>query len=94
MNSKHDADAIRKAVNGLSTKDKTRGFGLNTSINLYVNGVGGSLLLVSRNGAFYMDNDEIDEKLYNLSSEYHLDGTLITFRIPYPAKEVNIYDYV
>lgn len=93
--STHDANAIQKAINGLSTKDKSRGFGLNTSINLYVNGVGGSLLLVSRNGAFYMENDNHnDEKLYNLSSEYVLDGTLITFRIPYPVKEVNIYDYV
>ncbi|CAG1020062.1 hypothetical protein DOJK_00054 [Patescibacteria group bacterium] len=93
--SKHDANAIQKAISGLSTKDKSRGYGLNTSINIYVNGVGGSLLLISRNGAFYLKNDDDSgRKLYSLSSEYKLDGTLITFRIPYPVKEVNIYDYV
>ncbi len=93
--STHDATAIRKAVNGLSTKDQMRGFGLNTSVNLYVNGVGGSLLLVSRNGALYMGGDEYNEgNLYNLPSKYGLGGTLITFRIPYPAQEVNIYDYI
>ncbi len=93
--STHDANAIQKAVNGVSTKNEKRGYGLNTSINLYVNGIGGSLLLISRNGALYMKNDEHkDKKLFNLSSKYALDGTLITFRIPYPVKEVNIYDYV
>jgi anti-sigma regulatory factor (Ser/Thr protein kinase) len=93
--STHDANAIQKAVNGLSTKDESRGYGLNTSIKLYVNGVAGSLLLVSRQGAFYLEHDrQNDEQLYNLSSQYGLDGTLITFRIPYPVKEVNIYDYI
>lgn len=72
--STYDAESIQKAVNGVSTKDETRGFGLNTSVNLYVNGVGGSFLLVSRNGVLYMTNDNYNEdKLYNLSSEYRLE---------------------
>jgi hypothetical protein len=93
--SSHDSIAIQKAVNGLSTKDQTRGYGLTSSINLYVNGVGGSLLLISRNGAIYIKGDgHNDGNLYNLSGKYGLKGTLITFRIPYPVQEVNIYDYI
>lgn len=93
--STHDANAIQRAVNGLSTKEEKRGYGLNNSINFYVNVLGGSLLIVSRNGAFYTENDyHNDRKLYNLSGEYNLDGTLLTFRIPYPVKEANIYDHI
>jgi hypothetical protein len=93
--SSQDSIAIQKAINGFSTKNEMRGYGLNTSINLYVKGLKGSLLLVSRNGAFYRDSYDYDgEKLYNLQSEYSLGGTLITFRIPYPVQEVDIYDYI
>jgi anti-sigma regulatory factor (Ser/Thr protein kinase) len=70
LRSTSDAIAIRKAINGLSTKDETRGFGLNSSINLYVNGIGGSLLLISRNGAIYKSSDDYEGNLYNLSGKY------------------------
>lgn len=55
-----DSKAIQKAINGFSTKSKERGYGLNSSINLYVNGLKGKLLIVSRNGAIYKEHDEND----------------------------------
>ena len=90
-----DSEAIYKATNGCTTKkDIERGFGMKTSINLYVNGVGGELLIVSRDGALYKKYDDDVAKLYNISSTNGLNGTLISVRIPYPAKEVNIYEHI
>ena len=87
-----DCTAVIKAVNGLSTKSKTRGFGLNSTTNIYVNGLSGELLLVSRNGALYKNQKE--EKLFNLTSGYDLSGTLISIRVPYPVPEVDIHAYI
>ncbi|MCK4797951.1 MAG: hypothetical protein KAT05_11240 [Spirochaetes bacterium] len=90
-----DSEAIHKATNGYTTKKSIeRGFGMKTSINLYVNGIGGELLIVSRGGALYKSHHNNEEKLYKLSSTYELEGTLIAVRIPYPAKEVNIYEHI
>ena len=88
----HDSHAIADALNGMSTKGDGRGYGLGTTANLYVNGIGAELMIVSRNGALYKKAD--DEILYKLKSSYNLDGTLITIRVPYPALEVNIYEYI
>ena len=88
----HDSHAIADALNGMSTKGDGRGYGLGTTANLYVNGIGAELMIVSRNGALYKKSD--DEILYKLKSSYNLDGTLITIRVPYPALEVNIYKYI
>ena len=87
-----DCTAIIKAVNGLSTKNETRGYGLNSTTNLYVNGLSGEFLLVSRNGALYKNQNE--EKLFNLIDGYNLPGTLISIRVPYPVPEVDIHAYI
>jgi len=87
-----DCTAVIKAVNGLSTKSKERGYGLNSTTNIYVNGLSGELLLVSRNGALYKNRNV--EKLFSLSSRYNLSGTLISIRVPYPVPEVDIHAYI
>ena len=96
---KHDADfsddciAIASALNGKSTKDDARGFGLGSSVKLYVDGLDGELLLVSRNGALYKNRDT--ERGYNTGIAYQLQGTLISIRVPYPVLQIdNIYDYI
>lgn len=96
---KHDAHfsddciAIASAINGKSTKDDGRGFGLGSSVKLYVDGLGGELLLVSRNGALYKNRDK--ELSYNTGSAYQLHGTLISIRVPYPVLQIdNMYDYI
>ena len=61
---KSDAHAILDAINGVSTKDKDRGYGLNDSIELYTNGGNSEALIISRNGIFYKKN-RAPVKLYN-----------------------------
>ena len=96
---KHDAHfsddciAIASAINGKSTKNADRGFGLGSSVKLYIDGFGGELLLVSRNGALYKNKDtELD---CNTGIAYQLRGTLISVRVPYPVPQIdNMYDYI
>ena len=59
-----DAYAISRAINGISTKSQTRGYGLNCSTDMYVDGVGAEVLIVSGNGIFYKKKGEL-VKLYN-----------------------------
>jgi len=89
----YDCYAIVDALNGKSTKnDVERGYGLRSLVSLYVKGIGGELLLVSRNGAVYKKKSE--EKCYNIEGTYRLAGTLVSIRIRYPAPVVDIYSYI
>jgi hypothetical protein len=90
-----DYDAILSAINGeISTKteDEPRGFGLRSSVKLYMDGIDAQLLLVSRNGALY--KNRYNEIVYNIEGASQLIGTLISIRTPYPVPQVNIYDYI
>lgn len=90
----HEASfAIREALNGVSTKDNDRGFGLRTSLNLFKNGLNAQFFIVSGNGAVYCDS-KVGDLLYRLTEAGGLRGTLITVRIPKNTPKVNIYDYV
>lgn len=89
----HEASfAIREALNGVSTKDNNRGFGLRTSLNLFINGLNAEFFIVSGNGAIYCTKDQ--NELYRLTEDAGLHGTLITIRIPKDSPKVNLYDYV
>lgn len=85
-------NAILEALRGVSTKMDDRGFGLRTSVNLFTKGLKGKFLIVSGKEAVYIDEKE--QKLFKLDSPLYLQGTLISVRLPYPSKEVNIYEYV
>ncbi len=92
-NFSYDCYAIVDALHGKSTKhDVERGHGLRSLVNLYIEGIGGELLLVSRNGAVYKKKSE--EKCYNAEGTYELSGTLVSIRIRYPAPVVDIYGYI
>jgi len=84
--------AIREALNGVSTKDDNRGFGLRTCLNLFKKGLKAEFFIVSGNGAVHCDKK--GDNLYRLVDTARLNGTLISVRIPKDAPEVNIYDYV
>ena len=59
-----------------------------------IDGLGGKVLVVSGRGAFEYCLVKSEQSLYNLGeSLYSLDGTLISIRIPYPTKEVSVYDF-
>ena len=89
----HEAShAIREALNGVSTKDADRGFGLRTSLNIVTKGLNAKFFIVSGNGAVHCYNNE--NNLYRLTDAGRLYGTLITIRIPKDTPKINIYDYV
>ncbi|MCS3924416.1 hypothetical protein [Methanosalsum natronophilum] len=88
----NDCAAIEMAIQGKSTKSQERGYGLATTTNLYVNGCNAEFLIVSREGAWYKSKGS--ERFYNINGIYRFNGTLISIRIPYPLKKVNLYDYI
>lgn len=92
-----DLDAIKDAVNGRSSKEEyERGYGLGSNVRMCtdIDGLGGKFLVVSGQGAFEYSQRKSEQCLYNLGeSSYSLYGTLISVRIPYPSREVSIYDF-
>ena len=85
-------EALQEAVNGLSTKSKERGYGLSSNLTLFTKGLHGEIFIVSRKGALYIQKNQ--QKLYKLQGIHALEGTLISVRIPFPAPQVNIYEYL
>lgn len=77
-----DSEAIEKAMNGKSTKkdQKGRGWGINTNVQIFTEGLNGEIFIASRNGAVYLNKDKIER--YRSTGIYHLDGTLVSLRIP------------
>ncbi len=88
----NDAEALLKAIEGVSAKDKERGFGLRTNVRLFTEGLKGEFLVVSGGAALYVD--QTNKKVFKLEPSQSLQGTLVCVRLSYPAKEVNIYDFI
>jgi len=89
-----DTTALSEAIKGRSTKrDRERGFGLISSINLLTKGLDGECLIVSRKGGFIAKGED-KQTFYNMGEYHALNGTLICIRVSYITKTVNIYDYL
>lgn len=90
---KEDAEAIDKALHGLSTKSEGgRGKGL-ISTNLIVEkGLKGQFYIVSREGMVVTGHGH-NRKLYKFQN-CSLKGTLGYIRFEVPKKEVNLYLYL
>ena len=83
-----DGQYLIQAVNGLSTKkEEGRGKGLGTSMIIIVEGLRGQIFVASRNAALYKDSNR--SIIYKLKKEEIYSGTLITIRLPYPAKKLS-----
>lgn len=79
--SRSDANSIYKAINGQSTKKDTgRGYGINTSTRMVLDGFAGEIFIASRNGAIEMNVDET--RAYRCEGIYELSGTLVSMRLP------------
>lgn len=85
-------EAIVEALNGVSTKDSDRGWGLRSSTEIFKDGLKGEILIASGGGAVFLDRNKILQ--YKLSEEQRLDGTLISMRVPYPCPLVSIHQYI
>lgn len=87
----NDSEAIFQAINGTSSdreKYKLKGRGLNTSVNLIVNGFGEDFLIASRKGICTIDKKGVH---CQETVKPYIDGTLIVLEIN--ANKFNIYDY-
>ncbi|HMA82944.1 MAG TPA: ATP-binding protein [Candidatus Thermoplasmatota archaeon] len=90
-NIKTGRDALLKALQGVSSKNKERGWGLSSVINIARNGYHAEILVASSDGALWMKDDS--QKIFNLEDESY-PGTLLEFHMTLPLKEVDIYDYI
>lgn len=91
---KNDCEAIIKAINGLSTKNKTgyieRGTGLNNTINITTNAFKGSVIIVSNGGLVYITHESIISRDIPKNS---ISGTMICLRMNV-NKKIDIYKYL
>lgn len=87
-----DARAIKEAMTGHSTKPGVdRGYGLRKSKEVICDGLGGSFILISGSVAFISEGNA--QKLVSLP-KFYWQGVIVAYRIPKPAKGVDIYSYV
>lgn len=81
----NDAEALRLANEGYSTKDlpesENRGFGISTSKNMLVDGLKGSFFMLSGN-AFHRYDVGSGSTFISLPSNIYWHGTIILMRIP------------
>ena len=85
--------AISDAITGLSSKGGTeRGYGLKSSVRIFLDGLEGEFLIVSGIGAIYLSNKE--KYAYKLTEPYKLKGTLISLKVQNSSKQTNIYNFV
>lgn len=70
----NDFDAIEKAISGVSTKDKERGFGMRTSKKLIEEGLNGKFVLIS--GSAMLFNNELTQ------FPVKWEGTILALRMP------------
>lgn len=87
-----DEEAIRKALQGVSTKkEKERGYGVRTSKNVVCKALGGSFTLISGNAAFLVE--QRSEKIVRLP-QFNWQGVIISYRIPQPSGPIDITSYL
>lgn len=87
-----DDEAIRKALQGVSTKkEKERGYGVRTSKNVVCKALGGSFTLISGNAAYLAEQG--NERLVRLPG-FNWPGVIISYRIPKPTSPIDITPYL
>lgn len=91
-----DAEAISKAVNGISAKkgfgSEERGFGLRTSINLICNSeLRGEFVLISGSAGYYSSH-QISPIIFRMESFWQ--GVIVAMRIYKPVTQIDIYDFI
>ncbi|MCK9150480.1 ATP-binding protein [Methanobacterium alcaliphilum] len=82
FDSSSDANYIHQAINGKSTKkeDTGRGYGINSSTRMVIDGFDGEMFIASRNGAIQITKEKMLG--YKCEGMYELEGTLVSMRLP------------
>lgn len=80
-----DEEAMRAANSGISTKNlpdaENRGYGLKTSRNMLIDGLGGQYIMVS--GDTVYGKTPVAEGYVELPTGIRFEGTIVAMRIPY-----------
>lgn len=92
----NDSEAIKAANRGISSKNlpeaENRGFGIKTSKQMLINGLGGQYLMIS-GGSLYVKSPHLDS-FYAMPPGLRWNGTIVALRIPYKAPTFNYIDYL
>jgi len=94
-----DCHLINHALNGKSSKAKNdfeRGFGMNTSAQVIIDGYGGELFISSLDGSIFIKSGDKQPVLniHDKAAYYRINGTLVGLRIPCREEKVSYYPYL
>jgi anti-sigma regulatory factor (Ser/Thr protein kinase) len=91
-----DMEAIKAANRGLSSKNlpdaENRGFGIRTSKQMLIHGLGGQYLLIS-GCSLYLKSCNLDT-FYSMPHGLRWNGTIVALRIPYHSASFNYINYI
>lgn len=91
-----DIEAIKAANRGLSSKNlpdaENRGFGIKTSKQMLIQGLGGQYLMISGD-SLYIKTRNLDS-FYEMPHGLRWNGTIVALRIPYHSTTFNYINYI
>ena len=91
-----DIEAIKAANRGLSSKNlpdaENRGFGIRTSKQMLIQGLGGQYLMIS-GSSLYIKTVNLDS-FYSMPRGLRWNGTIVALRIPYHSSSFNYINYI
>ena len=91
-----DIEAIKAANRGLSSKNlpdaENRGFGIRTSKQMLIQGLGGQYLMIS-GSSLYIKTLNLDS-FYSMPHGLRWNGTIVALRIPYHSVSFNYINYI
>ena len=91
-----DLEAIKAANRGISSKNlpeaENRGYGIQTSKRMLVEGLGGQYLMIS-GSSLYTKRPGFDS-FYSMPNNLRIGGTIVALRIPYDSSKFNYINYV
>ena len=91
-----DLEAIKAANRGISSKNlpdaENRGYGIQTSKRMLVEGLGGQYLMIS-GSCLYLKAPGCD-KVYSIPGDLRWNGTLVALRIPVNSSKFNYINYI
>jgi anti-sigma regulatory factor (Ser/Thr protein kinase) len=91
-----DMEAIKAANRGLSSKNlpdaENRGFGIRTSKQMLIHGLGGQYLMIS-GSSLYLKSCNLDT-FYSMPHGLRWNGTIVALRIPYHSTSFNYINYI
>ena len=91
-----DMEAIKAANRGLTRKNlpdaENRGFGIRTSKQMLIHGLGGQYLMIS-GSSLYLKSCNLDT-FYSMPHGLRWNGTIVALRIPYHSSSFNYINYI